>query len=231
VTWWLDGVAAGQNWQRDDRWPGVDAPRETWYLAAGAGAGELSLETERAGSARPEFQVDYDVGAGEYFAFWIDSQDGRGLSFSSAALDQDRELVGFPIVHLRLSADQPEPALFAYLEALAPDGSADVLAFGRLAAAYRKTGEAPYDTLGLPWPTGQSADHAPLEAGREVDLSFALTPASQRIPAGHRLRLVVTGADPRQRNLEEIRIDPAPWIALVLGGRSGSRIELPLRPH
>ena len=95
--------------------------------------------------------------------------------------------------------------------------------FGRLAAAYRATGEAPYDTLGLPWHTGLAADHAPLAPDTEALLSFALTPVSRVIPAGHRLRLVITGADPRQRNLADIRIDPPPRISLTLGGRSGAR--------
>jgi predicted acyl esterase len=85
--------------------------------------------------------------------------------------------------------------------------------------------------LGLPWHTGLEADYAPLAPSEEVSLSFALTPTSEIVEAGHRLRLVVTGADPRQRNLEDIRIEPAPSIALVLGGLTGSHIELPLAPY
>jgi uncharacterized protein len=54
---------------------------------------------------------------------------------------------------------------------------------------------------------------------------------SRVIEAGRRLRFVVTGADPRQRNLNEIRISPAPRIALVLGGQSAARVELPLEPY
>jgi hypothetical protein len=130
-----------------------------------------------------------------------------------------------------VSSDRPEPVVFAYLEDLAPDGTPDVMAFGRLGAAYRKTGDAPYDTLGLPWQTGLEADYAPLEPGREVELSFALTPVSEIVPAGHRLRLVVTGADPRQRNLESLRVDPAPHMTVAVGGPAGSRIELPLAPN
>jgi predicted acyl esterase len=175
--------------------------------------------------------VDYDVGAGEYFAFWVDSQHGRGLSFATEALTVDHELVGFPVVHLALASDRPEPLVFAYLEQVAPDGSADVIAFGRLGAAYRRTGTAPYDTLGLPWHTGKTADYAPLAPERAVDLSFALTPAARVIPAGQRLRLVVTGADPRQRNLAEIALDPPPRLTVTLGGRNGSSIELPLTPR
>jgi putative CocE/NonD family hydrolase len=231
VTWWLEGAGEGENWRRGDTWPGIDPSRQTWYLAQDSESETPRLQLDPAGTTRSEFQVDYNVGAGEYFAFWVESQDGRGLSFTSDALGADQELVGFPVVHLSLSADQPEPVLFAYLEELAHDGSPTVVAMGRLGAAYRTTGQAPYDTLGLPWHTGRSSDHAPLEASRDVSLDFALTPASRVIPAGHRLRLVVTGADPRQRNLDDVRIDPAPRIALNLGGPSGSRVDLPLRPR
>jgi hypothetical protein len=129
-----------------------------------------------------------------------------------------------------VAADRPEPLLFGYLELLSPAGEARVLSFGRLGAAYRKTGVAPYFVAGLPWHTGLAADYAPLTPGRGVAMAFALTPASQVIPAGYRLRLVVTGADPRQRNLNQIRLDPPPTIQLSLGGRDGSRLELPLRP-
>jgi uncharacterized protein len=233
VTWWLEDAAADRHWQRSAEWPGVDAKTTAWYLAAGssgaATAGELRPTT--AAAARSEFMVDYGVGSAEYFAFWVDSQHGRGLSFTSPALITAEELIGYSVVHLRVTADQSEPLLFAYLEQLAPDDTAQVIAFGRLAAAYRNTGTAPYATLGLPWHTGMRADYAPLKPGNEVTLSFALTPTARVLPPGHRLRLVITGADPRQRNLEQIRLDPPPLIAVSLGGRSGSRIELPLRPH
>jgi predicted acyl esterase len=118
--------------------------------------------------------------------------------------------------------------LFAYLEELPPQGEAKVLAFGRLAASYRKEAAAPYDTLGLPWHRGNSGDHAPLVGGKPVSLRFALTPTARRIAAGTRLRLVITGADPRQRNLAAVRVHPAPRITLHTGGRTAARIELPL---
>ena len=48
------------------------------------------------------------------------------------------------------------------------------------------------------------------------------------MPAGARLRFTVAGADPRQRNLQEIKLDPAPQLTVLRGGIDGSRIELPL---
>jgi predicted acyl esterase len=173
--------------------------------------------------------VNYDVGSAEYFAFWVTSQHGKGLSFATPPLDAPRRLVGFPVVHLRVSSDRPEPLLFAYLEQVMPDGKAQVLAFGRQAAAMRKTGQAPYDTLGLPWMTGLTADFAPLSPGKAVDVELALTAVSRTVPAGARLRLVVTGADPRQRNLAQLKLDPPPSIAVRTGGTDGSWVQLPLQ--
>lgn len=230
VTWWLEGAADGRHWLRDDNWPGVDATSSSWYPGVDEATGELLLDTRRAEPSSAPFDVDFDVASDEYFAFWVDSQHGHGVSFTSGPLANAHRLVGYPIVHLTVSADGPEPVLFAYLEQLAPDGGVSVVAFGRLAAAYRATGRAPYDTLGLPWHTGRAEDYAPLETGKPVRLSFSLTPAARIVPAGHRLRLVVTGADPRQRNLADIRVDPAPEITVHFGGDESTRIDLPLQP-
>ena len=111
---------------------------------------------------------------------------------------------------------------------MAPDGTSSVVSFGRLGATYRKPATAPYDTLGLPWQSGFAKDQQPLVPGKAVRLRFALTPAARVIPAGHRLRVVVTGADPRQRNQADLRQDPPPRYTLAFGGRSASRVELPL---
>src|SRR5690606_14114851 len=122
-TWWLDGVDAASNWQRGDRWPGVRAPTEPWHLAAVPNGG-LALQTAVARPDRAAFEVDYGVGSDEYFAFWVDSQHGRGLSFTSEPLARDHALIGYAVAHLTITSDQPEPIVFAYLEKLAPDGAA-----------------------------------------------------------------------------------------------------------
>jgi putative CocE/NonD family hydrolase len=230
VTWWLDEGGGHGSWQRDARWPGVKAAQQRLYLAPQAASpGNLTLQSEPARKAQPKFVVNYDVGSAEYFAFWITSQHGKGLSFAMPPLGETRRLVGFPVVHLRVASDRPEPLLFAYLEQVMPDGKAQVLAFGRQAAAMRKTGRAPYDTLGLPWMTGLAADFAPLSPGKVVDVDFALTAVSRVVPAGARLRLVITGADPRQRNLAQLKLSPPPSIAVQTGGPGGSWIEVPLQ--
>ena len=231
VTWWLDEGKGRGSWHQAERWPGVKATAQRLYLApkAAADAGTLTLQPQPASRSRPNFRVNYDVGSAEYFAFWITTQHGKGLSFALPPLQSPQRLVGFPVVHLRVASDRPEPLLFAYLEQVNVDGSTTVLAFGRQAAAMRKTGKAPYDTLGLPWMTGLAADFAPLAPGKTVEVDFPLTAVSRVVPAGARLRLVVTGADPRQRNLAQLKLDPPPLITVETGGVAGSWVELPLQ--
>jgi hypothetical protein len=55
-----------------------------------------------------------------------------------------------------------------------------------------------------------------------------MTPISLVVPKGDRLRFVVAGADPRQRNLADVKLNPAPEITVKWGGRDGSRVDLPL---
>ena len=176
---------------------------------------------------RRTFAVDYGVGSSDYFAFWIASQAAHGLSWTGRPLPEDRALVGAPVIELELAADHDDANVFAYLEELSPAGEATVISFGRLAASQRRLSKAPYDTLGLPWQSGLSTDREPLTPGRFVRMRFVLTPAGRVIRAGQRFRVVVTGADPRQRNLAELRQDPAVRIT-VRGGRSW--VEVPLLP-
>ena len=59
-------------------------------------------------------------------------------------------------------------------------------------------------------------------------MSIAMTPLSRTIPEGARLRFVVAGADPRQRNLQEIKLTPPPVISVLRGVFDPSRVDLPL---
>jgi putative CocE/NonD family hydrolase len=223
VTYHVDGAPAGRDWVRSATLPGVGVRSTRLYLAA-----DRTLETKAPRHAVDAFSVDYNVGSAEYFAFWIDSQAAHGLAYAGAPLERDRRLLGSPVVDLLLAADRRDANVFAYLEDVAPEGTSVVVSFGRLAASQRRLSAAPYDTLGLPWHSGLAADQRPLVPGKAEHLRFALTPASRVIPAGHRLRLVITGADPRQRNLADLRQDPPPRLTLTLGGGDASHVDVPL---
>jgi predicted acyl esterase len=152
----------------------------------------------------------------------------HGLSYVTGPLAQPLKLIGYPVAQLTAAADNSEADVFVYLDRIKADGTAEVISFGRLKLSHHALAQAPYDTLGLPWHSGLRADVAPPAPGQFVPLSIAMTAVSQVISPGDRLRFVIAGADPRQRNLKDIRIDPAPHISVRLGGADGSRVDLPV---
>jgi len=229
ATYWLEG----RGWIRSNALPGTTSKRVAWYLggehsgtARSSNDGSLALRPQPVGSDR--FTVDYDLPSADYFAFWAQPMDAHGLSYTSTPLTKPLTLLGYPVVRVAMRADRPDAHVWAYLDQVGADGKAEVIAFGRLALSHRKLGKAPYSTLGLPWHSGLSRDVAPLPKGTSAQLAFDLTPVSRVVPAGSRLRLTITGADPRQRNLKDVMQSPPPVLTVLRGGLDASRIELPV---
>jgi len=223
ATYWVEGLNGSGQFVTSDQLPGIGSRPMPWFLGQGA---LTDVNSGREASAA--FSVDYDLPPAEYFAFWPQPMNEHGASFTSDALAEPMKLIGYPVAELSVASDNPLADVFVYLDRLKADGSSEVISFGRLKLSHRKLAQAPYETLGLPWHSGREADVAAPAAGEFVPLSIALTPVSLVVQPGERLRFVVTGADPRQRNLRDIRLDPPPNITVRLGGRTASRIDLPL---
>ena len=213
-----------QQWLHTDRWPLPDERRVPLLLGP---QGTLSHQAE--GVSTVSFQVDYDVTCpgDEYFFFWPCSMAGHGLSFELPVLSEPVTIAGHPVVRLQVSADTDDFDLFGYLEEVNARGETRILSHGRLRASHHAEAEPPYDYLGLPWHSGLSSDVAAVEPGTLIEMAFDFLPTLKYVPAGHQLRLVLAGADPRQRNLPEIRRDPAPTVTVYLGAE-GSLLELPV---
>ncbi|WP_305097694.1 CocE/NonD family hydrolase [Croceibacterium aestuarii] len=223
ATYWVEGLNGTGGYVTSSELPGVRSHPLPWFLSqAGFGA-----QTSGAQGAST-FTVDYDLPPAEYFAFWPRPMTEHGLGFAGGALQHDLKLVGYPVAQLKVSSDNPNADVFVYLDRIRADGTSEVISFGRLKLSHHKLSLAPYETLGLPWHSGFEKDVERPAAGEEVSLSIAMTPVSLVVPAGDRLRFVVAGADPRQRNLTDIKLDPAPRITVVWGGQDGSRVDLPL---
>ena len=234
ATYWVEGLDGKGGYAHSDQLPGVRSHPLPFFLAGtrsgtakSANDGSLVLAPEIA-SAGDSFTVNYDLPPPEYFAFWAGPMDDKGLSYTTPPLTAPLKLVGFPVARLTVSSNNPAAEVWVYLDLVGPDGKDDVISFGRLKLSHHKLAEAPYKTLGLPWHSGLEADNDPPAPGQGVPLSIALTPISRIIPAGSRLRFTIAGADPRQRNLKQIQLDPAPNITVLRGGLDASRIELPL---
>ncbi|MBV9883319.1 MAG: CocE/NonD family hydrolase, partial [Sphingomonadaceae bacterium] len=229
ATYWVEG----EGWVRSAALPGAGARYRDWYFsgersrtAHSVNDGTLSPRPATAG--RDSFTVDYDLPGADYFAFWARPMDAHGLSYTSAPLGRPLRLVGFPVARISASVDRPDAHLWVYLDQVDAAGNAEVIAFGRLAFSHHRLAAAPYRTLGLPWHSGLARDVAPVRPGAVVPMDVELTPVSRVVPAGARLRVTIAGADPRQRNLQEIRQNPPPVISILRGGPALSRIRLPV---
>ncbi|KQS03760.1 hypothetical protein ASG11_05455 [Sphingomonas sp. Leaf357] len=243
------GLPADGAWRFARRLPLAEDPPRRLYLSPGGmlvadrprrATKDRYAVTYRVGCAPPAWSVprptatDLAVkpvpGALPQPGLWACVDPAAAKPYVTAPMTADMWLSGFSVVRLALASSTPEAYLFGYLEDVAPDGTSILVAHGRLLASQRKEGAPPYDNFGLPWHTGLRADARPMVPGKTADLAFDLSPTSRIIAAGHRLRLSFTGADQRQRNLAELRTDPAPVWDITTGGASASSVELTLLP-
>lgn len=229
ATYWVEG----EGWVRSDTLPGANARYQDWYFSGerSRGAGSVNggtLVARPAAAGRDSFTVDYNLPNAEYFAFWARPMDAHGLSYTSAPFAQPLRLVGFPVARIMASVDRPDAHLWVYLDQVDAAGNAEVVAFGRLAFSHRRQARPPYRNLGLPWHSGRARDVGPVSPGTLVAMDVDLTPIARVVPAGSRLRVTIAGADPRQRNLADIRQSPPPIITVIRGGANLSRIRLPV---
>lgn len=228
-TFWTLGAEAGHEWRQADAWPRDAVPMRTLHLQADGAAGWSEATASGASSVRVNYDVRCDEDDG-VFLFGPCVIASSGVSFVTEPLTEDMHLIGNPHASVWLSSSVDHANMFVYLEEIAPDGSARIVTHGRLGTAYRRVSEPPYDNLGQPWHSGLSADRESYAPGQIVEMRVALLPTSAIFRAGARLRFTVAGADPRQRNLAELRIDPAPTLSVHFGGAHRSHVSLPIAP-
>lgn len=208
-------------WRGARRWPVPDSrPADAWL-------GQGTLAPQAPAPGKQSFTVDYQpvCAAGTGLGPTC-PQDDKGLTFTSAPLAADLELTGHPVADLWLSSTADDGPIFAYLEDIAPDGAIAMVSEGRLAARHRKLSPAPFAVPGIPWHSFAAADAAPLTPGRPERFQFDLLPVSYLFQAGHRYRLTVTGADPREKLRKEAA--PAPQWTVWFDREHASRLVLPV---
>ncbi len=102
--------------------------------------------------------------------------DERSLTFETQALSHDVEIVGSPVVGLRISSDKSEAFVFARLCSIWPDGTSELITRANLNLTHRDSHEFP----------------EALEPGAWYDIEIPLKVIAARIPAGNRLRLALS---------------------------------------
>ncbi len=156
--------------------------------------------------------------------------DARLMVYTSAPFDQDMELAGRPSLDLVLAARTSDPAIFVYLEDVAPDGRVTYLTEGELRAVSRKLAtpsQLPYPMDG-PAHTFARADAEPVTPGQAFEARIALFPVAALIRKGHAVRIAIAGAD--ADTFRRYSQGKADIFTLYRDGHGKSALNLPLRP-
>jgi putative CocE/NonD family hydrolase len=221
-------------WNSASQWPLPQSHSHTLHFvsdAAKGANGSLALATAKNDGAH-RFQVDYQPRckdrAKEAFMVWPCVPEKYGTSYTTAPLSSDAQIAGHPLVDVWMSSTQPDADLFVYLEDVAPSGETAIVTHGRLRASFRSEQKPPYrNYMGLPYHRGNREDVKPLTPGERTRMRIDMLPTSTIIKSGHRLRLSISGADPRQRS-RSVQFDPPPTVAIFSGEKADSMLSLPL---
>lgn len=252
VRVYVSGAGGRGEWRSVPRWPvpgarfcrfhlgGPEGPRE--LRGSLTGTGGLSSDAP-AWNGWDTFRPP-DTGTGTYGATtgnrsrWTavnwEADYGRRraepdcvLQYETEPLAAGVEIIGHPVVNLRLDADSRDADVFVYLDRVDTSGrKAEYLSEGMLRASFRGTYPPPFRYLGLPYRRYFEADRVPLEPGKPEDLRFDLLPLAASLEPGERLRLTIAFSD--DDNFETPFGDPPPSVRILRGPGSVSWIDLPV---
>jgi hypothetical protein len=163
---------------RVEEWP---IRRMAWKRLFPTEQHELSPRAEHASVESLYYAPGYGAAAG---LWWGDPtgdmrpDDAGSLVFDSPELTEAMEIVGFPRLRLRVSADAPTAHWIARLEDVQPGGVVSLVTGGLMSAGRRPDPLRP----------------EPLPLGQPVELMFDLHFTTWTFKPGHRIRLAVTNA-------------------------------------
>ena len=245
IRYYVMGAPKGTAWRTAEQWPPPDAQRTRFYLAGGRSG---SVNSVNDGFLRPQpptdadgadgYTVDYSTTSGadaRWSAVVKDGKypaqranDAKALTYTTAPLERDLEVIGHPVAHLWLTAEAPDLDVFVYLEEVDDRGHVEYITEGNLRASHRAVGEAPFNNLGLPFHRSYEEDVAQIPAGEPFELVFDLLPTAKRFRQGTRIRAAVACAD--ADNFDTPTLDPAPRVHLLRNIAHTSFVELPILP-
>ena len=167
-------------WVSDQHWPSDHGELQRHYLNAD------SLDSVKGKVEKRIVHSPQTTGAdsGEYCIIWMGPEfpgdqrrdDSGSLTFDSAPLARDMDLVGAAVLRLKVSADKPVANIAVRLNAIWPDGAVSRLSYAVLNLCHRNSHEHP----------------EPLEPGKAITVRLQLDDVAYRLPKGHRLRVSIS---------------------------------------
>lgn len=151
-----------------------------------------------------------------------------GLSYTTEPFATDVLSAGPASLELRLASTSPETGIWVVLSDVAPDGTAQPVASGRLLNSFPDIDEERSlrdpETGDIVQPYGVYDPKSPAAIGTERLYRIELWPIGNRFKAGHRLRLHVLGTSA----VSTLGLPAA--NAVTVGGENPSRLLFPVLP-
>lgn len=176
-------LPGGEGWHSSKSWP----PRATLRELALRADGLLDADEGDAGLR------DYmTLGAGTGRVKPSELDPPATLTWTSAPLDADLDVVGEIELRLVASATAADTAWIATLQDVAPDGEATDVTAGWLRASLREVDDAA-SAPGSPVLPCRVPTAVPI--GEDVEYRIPLVPNARRFATGHRIQLVIASDD------------------------------------
>jgi putative CocE/NonD family hydrolase len=199
-------------WVTEKSWPTPHIHPTTLFLNAeglseqqGAEAVRICRSEETLGLTKREWfpwNLDIDLPPDQT------PDDRRSLTFDSAALSVDTEILGRPVVTLRVSSDQPVAKLVVRINEVTPEGKSWSVSYGVLNLTHRDGHETP----------------TALEPGRHYDVEVPCYFTAHRFRKGNRIRVALS-----ESLWPMLWPSPHPVTLEITTGTS--RLSLPVRPE
>jgi len=200
-------------WRYEDAWPIGRIQSQAFYPQP-----NHSLRRVAAKETQHELRYVATSGAeaGGPVMWWGDvahdqrPSDAFAMVYDSEPVEDEIEILGLPRALLRVAADAPQANWFVRLSDVAPDGSVTLVTGAGFNGTHRNSARAP----------------EAIEPGEIFDLDIELHFTSWVFAKGHRIRIAVS-------NAQWPMLWPTPYpmsTTLYLGGKQGSRVELPVVP-
>jgi len=234
-------------WKGEKTWPVSKSEPHSYFLSPASGSGDPVddgiLLTKEPKASKLTFTVDYTKTMGPQSRYhdsmsgvaamiypdMVAHAEGEGaLVFTTPPLSKDKLLVGHPVVKIYARSTAADGEVFAYLEEVDSNGNVTYLTEGLLRASHHKISDISYASFGIPMSSSTRASVNSAAGFDEgvTELRFSLQPTANLFEKGHKIRLVITGAD--MHNYLAPVFVPSPELTIYSGGKRASTITLPL---
>jgi uncharacterized protein len=199
-------------WVTEPSWPSPHIQPRTLFLDSDGLSDKQGAETVRICRS----QETIGLTKREWFPWNLDidlppdqaPDDTRSLTFDSAPLSNDLEILGRPLAAIRVSSTEPVAKLVVRLNEVTPEGKSWSVSYGVLNLTHRDGHETP----------------VALEPGRHYEVEVPCYFTAHRFKKGNRIRVAIT-----ESIWPLLWPSPRPVTLEITAG--ASRMTLPVRPN